>query len=128
MDTQSPQELAEVLWDKCSEHIDDSSFGFEQVAGTSVAKERNFIEVVTEALSTKDQRIAELENPWIFLTDRLPEVGEYVWMCAIFNDEPVVLQQPHCRYNDGTWHTQMNGLNSDYDMLCWMPYPEPPKK
>lgn len=32
----------DVLWDKCSEHIDDDSFSFSNVAGSSVITKRGF--------------------------------------------------------------------------------------
>lgn len=61
-------EIAEDLWDKHSQHIEDSSFGFDQVAGTSVITNRDFIAAAKEAhelagsLSAKRISFLEAQN------------------------------------------------------------------
>lgn len=45
---QSYQEQSEELWDKHSEHVEDSSYGFDAVAGTSLISKAGFERAIKE--------------------------------------------------------------------------------
>lgn len=47
----NPQEIAEELWDKYSEHIDDDISSLETVAGSSVIKRQQFIDSINDVIS-----------------------------------------------------------------------------
>lgn len=72
-------ELAEELFDKYSEHIDDNMFSLEAVAGTSVVKQSDFNKAVFEAY-TAGYRAAEQTQQWVPLpAPQLPEGRYDLW-------------------------------------------------
>lgn len=57
------EQIAEELWDKYSEYIDDNSSSFERVAGTSVIATRSeFKKAVAEAISQMQPELVTLKR------------------------------------------------------------------
>lgn len=125
------EQLAEELWDKYSEYIDDNSSSFERVAGTSViATQTEFKKAINEAIS-------QMQPEWVAVDYdddelELPLDFEQV-LCLMTNGNYQVLHLLKYGINIVSWEWETVGLkpNKSFvidDVVKWMNIPQPQTK
>ena len=71
-------------------------------------------------IDTKAEEVAQPEQRWIPVSERLPEEGEVVLTQAKFKDDMKMAVSSRIDYNYWTtWGTR------DINIIAWMPLPEP---
>jgi len=106
------EEIAEQLWDKYSEHIDDNLFSLDSVAGTSVITSRRlFLKAVNEAVQISN------ESQWIDVKQLLPEENVVVLVLTL-----------GCIETASFYHTSFySTVEGTFSFVThWMPLPDKP--
>ena len=96
------------------------------------------IEHLENVIFTKNEKIAELENQWISVEERLPEDDSFV-VAAYHYGFTCDPDAAVCDFYNGGFQLNTDGLDAenhdgvatitmDFKVTHWMPLPKPPKE